>query len=286
LSKVIGHNITKIKIVSGRYLKKSITGLDNLTFPLKIISINTKGKFLWFVLKNDKGDICYLLNTFGLTGEWSFDKLEHCSVKFTIKKNDNADELYLYFCDVRNFGTIQFTNNDKILNKKLNELAPDMLQSNISEKDFTDIIKSLKNKKQKIVQVLMSQNKKTGIISGLGNYLVPEILYRARISPHKKINELSSNDISILYAKIKYVLKLCYLTNNTPYVAHLSSFLKKHTDNVKKGKYPNYLRDVKIGNDKFQFLVYRKKIDLDGNEIIGEKILNGRTTYWCPSVQK
>jgi len=286
LNKIIGMFMTNIKIIGGRYLKKSIPNLDKLTFPLKITDINSHGKFMWITMKNNDGHLWYMMNTFGLTGKWSFEKMDHCNVKFTLKKTKTSDEkITAFFCDIRNFGTISFTDDYSVLEKKLNKLAVDMLQSDISKNTFKKIIDDFKNKKKQIVVVLMNQTKKDGIISGLGNYLVPEILYRSKISPHRSLSKLSDKDISNLYNTIKYVLKLCYMTNNTEYISHMKNFLKNHPENVKNEKFPNYLPDVKIETDKFQFLVYRKKLDPYGNEIIGDKIINGRTTYWCPSVQ-
>ena len=94
--------------MSGRYTKKQIKGYDDIKFPLKIQSIGTKGKFMWFTLAHND-DVYYMLNTFGLTGKWSFDKLNASHVKFVIESP--TEKYNLYFSDVRNFGTIEFTKN-------------------------------------------------------------------------------------------------------------------------------------------------------------------------------
>ncbi len=60
----------------------------------------------------------------------------------------------------------------------------------------------------------------------------------------------------------------------------------KHAKLVSTGKYPDYLKSQKIGKEKFEFKVYQQKTDDLGNEVIGEKIITGRTAYWCPNVQK
>ena len=48
-----------------------------------------------------------------------------------------------------------------------------------------------------------------------------------------------------------------------------------------------YHPDIKLKDKTFKFLVYRQKLDPNGNKIKAEKI-NGsdRTTYWVPTVQK
>lgn len=282
LSSMIGHKITHIKIIDGRYSKKIMKGYDTLEFPLKIKEINTKGKFMWFTLTHND-ETYYMLNTFGLTGKWSFEKLEYSHIKFNI---ENKTKKYnLYFSDVRNFGTIEFTTDIKVLNKKIEKLGVDLLQTSLSDDEFQKIVKSLKNKKKKIVIVLMSQDAKDGIGSGLGNYLVPEILYRSKISPHRTINSLTKQDLITLNKAIKYQLKLCYISNTTNYISHLAKFLVSHRKNVENGKFPDYHKNVKIGKEKFEFNVYRRKIDNNGNKVIGEVIIPGRTTYWVSDVQ-
>lgn len=287
LQKMIGDHITKITILHGRYTKTKIKGIELLRFPLSVTNIETKGKFMWITMKTPKKHTIYLMNTFGLTGEWSFEKLKTNNVKFSLESDkSNRDDYNLYFGDVRNFGTIQFTDDIKILENKLKKLAPDILQTPMHTNEFIEIVESSKSQKKNLATILMSQDKSSGLISGLGNYLVPEILYRASLSPHRTLSSLSKDEIKKLFSTIKYVLKLCYITNETKYIEHLSEFLKKHKKYIKMGKYPNYLSDINIGKDKFQFLVYRKKFDDLNNKIIGEEIIKGRTTYWCPSVQK
>lgn len=278
LESCVGDSITSIKIVHGRYLKTPIKGLNKLTFPLKIINIDTKGKFMWMTLMHNNNTY-YMLNTFGLTGKWFLEELNSTRVKFRLKSD--KEKYNLYFDDARNFGTIEFTDDIEILNKKLNKLAPDLLKTDYTEKNIEDRLDAMKTSKRTIVDILMSQDEGKGIGSGLGNYLTPEILYRAKISPYRTVSSLSSADIARLTKAIKHTLRLCYITNTTHYIEHLKKFLEKH--NTKK--FPNYRSDVDIGNEVFEFKVYGKKFDAKGNEILRDEIIKGRNMYWCPDVQ-
>lgn len=274
--------ITNIEINGGRY-KNGIPNLDIIfnTLPLKIMNINTKGKLLWFELLNEKtNEIFIILNTFGLSGIWTFNKLKNSDILFEINNMIN-----LYFDDQLHYGTFKITNK-KGLTKKLNELGDDLLKTQFTDLDFLKKINSLKNKNKKIINVLMEQ-KKNGLGSGLGNYLVAEILYHAKISPHRKIIDLSTEDIFVLSNTIKYILKLCYHTCNIGYFNYLSDYISLHKKQIEKKIFPSFHNDIIIEkNDVFKFYVYRQNVDPFGNKIKKEKILNSRNFYWVENIQK
>ncbi|BCS83271.1 glycosylase [Cotonvirus japonicus] len=268
-----GKTMIDIEFISGRYSRKDPQGfkdfLDNL--PLKVNKIDTKGKFLWFVLvdpKNSK-NIWYIWNTFGLTGMWSFEEKDHTRAIFTFN-----DKSKVYFSDMRNFGTFKFSDNRQELIKKLNQLGPDFL------KDEKFNLSKITKYNIPVVKLLMDQ-KKLG--SGIGNYLSAEILYRAKISPHRLGSDLSNAEIKNLEFWIKSTMKLAYESNFVGYMINLA----KESSKVKR---KNYHPDIKLKEKKFDFLVYRKKTDPYGNKVKADKIVgtgaNKRSTYWVPAVQK
>ena len=254
-----------------------------MVFPLKVINIDSHGKFMWFQFENDR----YLLNTFGLSGMWGFEKTKNSHIEFVFENN-----IFVYYDDARNFGTFEYDDTQSAFNKKINKLAPDLLKTNFTKEQFVGwfndfLSKSSRRKDMLIVKVLMNQNKTDGIGAGLGNYLVPEILYRCKISPHRKIGELTDTEIMNMAQIIKQVLKQCYIYNDTGYMEDIKDFVEQHYDGLQKGKYPDYHSEIKIAKGhKFMFFVYRQKVDFLGNKVIAEKIINNRTTYWVPTIQK
>lgn len=260
--------LTSFNFISGRFIKKNPPGYKEFieSLPLKVVDINSKGKFLWFELSasEKKENRWYIFNTFGLTGMWSLFEPEYVRAVLTFENSKMA-----YFSDIRNFGTFRFTNRLEDLVNKLNRLAPDFLKE-----DFDPEI--IRNYKSPLVNILMDQ-KKVG--SGLGNYLVPEILYRAKLSPYRLGNDLNDDELNRLTYWIKYTVKLSYVNNYTNYMLYLK-------DEARKITRKNYLPDINVGNKKFKFLVYRKKFDPLGNEVKRDKIIRGRTTYWVPAIQK
>lgn len=244
--------IVKIKFVSGRYNKKYPNGyLDfNKDLPMTINKVESKGKFIWFTLEN-----WYIWNTLGMSGYWSIFETKY--VKTIIYFSEGTR---IYYSDVRNFGTFKFSKNELELEKKLISLTPDFL------KDEVFNVEKILEYDVPIVKILMDQKK---IGSGLGNYLVAEILYRAKISPWRLGSQVTKKELKILEYWIKYVVKLAYKYN-------------KIYDIKKK----NYHPLIKLKEKNFRYLVYRRKNDPFGNNVIGDKIVKDRTTYWVPKVQK
>ena len=297
--------ISDIKILSGRYVKNKMKGLDNFkkSNNYKIKKIDSKGKFLWFELVDKNGKFLYILNKFGLTGLWTFEEQDHSGVKFIIKDGNKTRNLF--FTDQMHYGTIELTTDIKRLNSELSKLGDDFLKTPFTNSEFyyriDDYIKRggdtiIKTRADKeIVVVLMDQTMKNGIGSGLGNYLSVSALYHAKISPYTTMGNLYKNKplITKLANSIRYIVKLTYLTATIGYFEYLdegmSSFLIKLRKDISKNiKHPfNFHPNVKIkAGDQFKFDVYMQKEDPYGNPVMKSKIIPGRTTYWVPAVQK
>lgn len=291
MTKLRNRYITNIKVLSGKYTHMKLKGLHLIKKykPLKIIKIDSKGKFLWFELENDEGVILYMMSTFGMTGYWGFKKNNNSRIQFDIDNGKKNNKKYkLYYSDPRNFGNFSITDNLSVLNKKLNELAPDFLKTKITEKQFENDVNnlSLKRGNDDIVKILMAQTINHGLGSGIGNYLAPEILYHAKISPYRKLNSLSPEEIKNLYNSIRYIIKLCYVNNSVGYMEMFKKYIDQHKKGIENGKYPNYYPDVNVDDKEFKFNVYRQKEDPYKNKVKADKIINDRRTFWVPSIQK
>ena len=293
--------IINLEIIGGRYTRHKLHGLDSLknNIPLKIINVNSKGKFLWFELENN----FFILNTFGLEGEWGFQKKSYSAIKLTFQNKNNTTSI-LYFSDPRNFGTLLVTQNRTTLENKINSLGPDLLKNSFNNDEFYNRFNNyLSTKKgiskarsnRKIIKVLMDQNFNTGIGSGLGNYLAVEILFDAKISPHTTMLTLFNNKTicNNLANSIQFITKLAYLTSNIGYINKMDPQMKIWIDNTRKNIFQNKNHPFNFHphviidpQNKFKFNVYRKKINHQNNKIIADKIIPGRTTYWDPNIQK
>jgi DNA-formamidopyrimidine glycosylase len=287
--------IKSFEIISGRYTHEKMKGIElTKNTPMTVISIDSKGKFMWFKLKDKNDKIIYLLNTFGLTGKWSFisDETENRQqvtsgrFKMTIQSRTQAGKTYdLFYIDPRNFGTIEFTDKKEVLQKKLDKLAPDILKNEMSNNDLANMLKKYRDKTRKnknLVKVLMDQN---AIVSGIGNYLVAEILYDAKLNPHRGLDDLSDDEILDLAKSMRRIAKRAYYKNTSGYMNHFNLFMKNHSDRVDSGIFPNYHPDIKT-KTKFEFKVYQQKTDPNGYEVQNDEIVKGRTIHWVKEIQK
>lgn len=286
-SKIKKKKIKGIEIISGRYTHETLKGYELTENKIFIVEdINTKGKFLWFKMIDLTGKTYYMLNTFGLSGRWSFENNNSARVKFIIQSNtDNSKTYSLYYIDPRNFGTVEFTDNEDVLNNKLNKLAPDILKDIKTDEEIVKRIKYLITNKRRdfnLVKTLMDQEI---LVSGIGNYLVAEILYDACLDPHRSLVSLNDNEIKKLAHSMRKIPKYAYYDNGSGYMEYFESFMKSHTKKIDNGIYPDYHPDIKVSNG-FKFKVYQQKKDPNGYIVLNDEIVKGRTIHWVKEIQK
>lgn len=240
LHKFINTKLTSIKLLSGKYTRKYPKNYKSFIkqLPLKILNIQNKGKFIYITLENGLS----IWITLGMTGELSMKADKYSRVEFV---NDKKQSFYLN--DMRNFGTVIFSLKAVELDKKLSSLGDDVMYI---KKDV--FIKRLRNPRlgNKIVAMVLVNQK---VISGIGNYLRAEILYKARISPFRKMKDISNRELSILYKTTKSMVWNTY------------KYLVKH------GLYEN------------NFIIYQQKITKKGEIVLHKKMEDGRMLWYVDS---
>jgi len=253
LAKKVGPRVCKeMTPISGRYTKKAIPGIE-LFENSKVTGIGVKGKLIFWIFNNET----FLLNTLGMSGTWSSDgDHKHARVRFDFNTGDPV-----FFVDTRNFGTLKLIKGKSAIISKLGTLGPDMLNEEVSFEKFAAALD--RRQHWTIAKALMNQS----VVCGVGNYVKAETLYRAEISPHRIIGSLSTAEIESLNTCCQAVLRQAYNDRGAS--------IRTYRD-----------ADGNTGNATFQFRVYGKKHDPQGNEVIREQTDDGRTTHWVPSVQK
>lgn len=244
--------ITNWSFISGKYEEEKPEGYEEFIdeLPLLVEGVYCKGKFIYFVLFNDNGCF-YVMHSLRMTGRWQKFSDLYCHAYIEVDEKDP-----LWFRDPRCLGTFQFTRNKDILDDYLNKLGPDILQPDqFTLPVWKQIISD--NKKKNITALMMNQD----IVAGIGNYQKAESLYYARISPLRKAESLTEDEIERLYQGIVNVSRTSY--------NHGGMSIQDYADeNGQKGSYGSLLK------------IYGK------NSAKKTKTPDQRTTYWDPDVQK
>lgn len=274
--------LLNIKILKGRYKTHQPFKLYHSLIkklPIKINDIKTKGKLLYFVLDNGN----YIISTLGLHGGWVIKQHDKENYKFcnlinyveedkmdnyhnTALNNLNVEFVFknysLIYFDLLSFGTLKILKNETEMLNKLKLIGPDIMDEITDINIFTQQLNKKNNIEKEIGVVLLNQK----IISGIGNYLRADILWLSKISPFRKIKNLTNEDILHIF------------TN--------SKILTWNSYNVKKGVMYGYIKKNTILPNKFKtdFFVYNKLIDVYNNKVIKEE-LGGRYIYWVKSRQ-
>jgi len=285
-SKLKNKYIEKINILQGRYKKHKPFNLYkeiSKELPLKVIDIKTKGKFLYIVFEKNY----YLLSTLGLSGGWLYKNnniikfplemnyiktdivdsykmrsLNHLNVEFIIS-NDKGS---IFFYDTLSFGTLKGIDSKEELDKKLSQIGPDIMDENTTFEIFYKRITNKNVLNKEIGIVLMNQK----IISGIGNYLRADVLWMTKISPFRKINELSMIELKNIYKSVRLLTWADY-----NYKKGVKLGIIKKTNKIPK----DYQRD---------FFIYMQNKNIYGETVLKEPLYEGsqkRMIHWVKKRQ-
>lgn len=229
-----------------RYFKEGFPGFPKMEFPITLLSVSAYGKKLIFEFPNG-----YLVSSLGLEGHWLTFPRNNTGL---ILKFDKP----LYYDDSRHFGRCTFCQTQAELKQLFKDTGPDWLSEQISYSYFMCVIQ--KHPRMKLCDFLLEQK----YFSGIGNYLKAEILYEAKLSPHRELGTLK-DETQILYSAIKSVIHEAYTAGGTSVYTWTDPLGRKGT---------------------FSLRVYSKKTDPNGHKVLAETITKkSRTTYWVPQVQ-
>lgn len=238
-----------VEVVGGRYLKEPIAKFHQLMYPMPDVSFNCRGKFLFWTFDDER----VFALTLGMTGSFSPQPAKHAAIKFQFDKGD------LYFTDIRRFGTFRIF-DDVELQAKLRTLGWDILREPVP----ANLIAMIRKHNHKtIAEVMLDQS----VMSGSGNYLRSEAMYRARIHPLRRINTLSDAELTTIATQLQTVANEAYAVGG----ATIQSF---------KDMYGN------TGKFYDRFQVYSRKVDPLGNPVKKLTAPDGRSVFVVEELQQ
>ena len=156
----------------------------------RIVSINRRGKFLWFRLDNELALVAHL----GMSGQFLVEQKDrphpkHVRARFSLKRGFKSHDLL--FSDQRTFGWLSVEELTDGVPQSALHIALDPFDKAF---DREAVIGAMKSRKAAIKSVILNQE----IMSGVGNIYADESLWRAKIHPEIPACDLSAKKIGSL----------------------------------------------------------------------------------------
>ena len=246
-------------------------GWDNLKCPAMIIEVRSHAKKV--IIDLDTGHM--IIASLGMSGRFQYNQGNHSHIRLDICEHRFEGPFHiiyhenpvcsLWFDDTRYMGSIDIIPNISV-SLYFRDMGPDLLQAALDEKTWISletwisIFTQKKLLKRAICDVIMDQS----LIGGIGWYLQTEILYYAGVHPERLIESITTEEWDRIRISAHKVILLSYSYGGFT----IESFI---SPDGSLGLYPA--------------AVYGKKHDPTGNEIISEKLTNGRTSHWVPAIQ-
>lgn len=274
LSKIRNKQVKKVKVFN----EKTVRG--NVAFSRKIkdktfSNIDRIGKLMIFSFKNESD--LFLLAHLKMTGQFFYlDKKKkvsgggHSMTELDQKDLPNkhtrvafyfTDDSALFFNDMRKFGYIELADT-KTVTKAKKRFGPEPIKNDFDKVTFAA---NLKKKNRSIKSVLLDQT----FIAGLGNIYVDEVLFKTKVSPERKANEVTKQEAYAIAKTSGDVMNKAISVGGT-------TFQHFKDTGGKNGNYTDYLK-----------VFGKHKTACPRCKTMIQKIrVAGRGTHFCPTCQK
>ena len=266
------HHLMNASIISGRYTVKKPTGWETLNVKIKdkknqplLKSVKSKGKFIFF----DFGDF-WVWSTLGMTGGWTTSPHRR-HIRFALNFRPVSaphSAVTLFYYDQRNFGTLKVSESREELDRKLASLGANWLDDDApTVEKWIELAEKAGKRKRPLCVFLMDQSK----TSGIGNYVLSECLYRARIHPFACTSVIDEQGWTDLHTAISAVLEESYAAQR-PVIDETSNTMSKN-------------RRKRYNNSVFTFRIYSRSVTPDGNPVTKTLGTHKRSIFFDPLTQ-
>ncbi|MFC2173965.1 Fpg/Nei family DNA glycosylase [Acidobacteriota bacterium] len=214
----------------------------------RVRAVCRKGKHLWFELDRPPHPSFH----FGMTGRFTVytracDRPPYFKVEFRMD-----DGTRLAMINKRRLGRIRLLEKP-LLQPPISRLGFDPLIEMISQSEFT---RRLLARKAPVKAVLLDQS----FAAGIGNWIADEILYQARIDPHRRACGLSEEEAQRIRHRLRAIIRRAVAVN-----ADSSRFPRSWLFHYRWGK-------------------NRQAVTIQKDAIAFSEV-GGRTTAWVPDLQ-
>jgi formamidopyrimidine-DNA glycosylase len=257
----VGRVITDVEVADDAIvIEPSRQELEGLLTGATVTGTDRHGKHLWLELDRRP----WLMLHFGMTGH--FRTLDDQPLdleggpktpdrswppRFTKLRMTFDDGGQLAFTNARRLGKVRLR-DDPAAEPPISKLGFDPYKSLPSKDAFRARVR--RRKAPVIKALLLDQT----FAAGVGNWIADEVLYQARISPHRRTGDLSDAEIDAIRLKIRHIVKTAVRVD-----ARKSEFPKAWLFHKRWGKQAGFIK---------------------GKPIVFDEV-GGRTTAWVPEVQ-
>jgi endonuclease-8 len=228
----------------------------------RVKNVEARGKALVTFFENDLA--MYSHNQ--LYGKWMISDAgqqpeTNRSLRVAIHNGDKSAYLY-------SASEIEILEQNEIASHSyIKKLGPDVLHPETTYEDILAQYQSDEFKNRKLTTLLLDQ----GFVSGIGNYLRSEIMFYAKVDPHKKLREYSDEQRQALAKATVKLSKRSYETGGITNDPKIVKALER--ENADRG-------DIR-------FFVYKRTDNRchKCGSVIEEEKTGGRKIYFCPNCQ-
>jgi formamidopyrimidine-DNA glycosylase len=252
---VVGQTIVALEVKDAHVLAIPEETLRTAVVDSTVTGTRRLGKNCFLELSNGQ----LLVLHFGMTGDVGAYRDEPDAPRFTRVAFHLDSGLRLAFVDPRKFGRIRVAENLEAY-QKAKKLGPDALDISSAQ-----LKAKLGHRKTLIKPLLLDQS----ITAGLGNWIVDEVLFQAKIHPERLANTLTDEEFEALHSAIQLVLTTA-IHHEAIYRNFPASFLI-HAREWDDSATP--------GSDQHQFCPQHADTTINKNYV------GGRATYTCPVCQ-
>ena len=255
---IVNKEIEKIEVYYDRLIQSNLDEFKTKLINQKFINVTRYGKFIFLHLTNDFVIITHLR----MEGKFRFENSHNLRKKHTSAGFFFKDGTSLAFDDTRKFGLMYLSDEANFKETKMIKKLG--IEANkISENDYEFLIKKFKKNKC-IKELLLDQS----ILAGIGNIYADEILFKTKINPFRKGNDISDEKYHEIFQASNQILnKAITLGGSTIHSFHPSEGVD--------GKFQETL------------LCYGKSGTPcpNCNTTLHKDFIGGRGTTFCPNCQ-
>jgi formamidopyrimidine-DNA glycosylase len=260
-----GRTLLDVSFVSDLF-NKQCTGIEELkaALPLEIVKVRSKAKKLFFYLEAESGLNWWIFISYAMTGRISQTKHKHAHIEFKLDHSWLGFDTF-YYIDVRRIGHIEATSDSERYDYHVDDMAQQVVLgydefgfNPIKQLQFIDAVNECG--RTALVAKIMDQR---SICSGVGNWILSEVIYEAELDPFVKCSDLSEQQINNLWKALHTVILAAY-----------------HAGGVSMSDYVHI--DDTLGEHEKSLKVYGREGQQDeyGNAIFATKGPHNRTIYY------